>query len=65
MRCFSFEDENHLYTGQFVECREVLLHPNVLACGELDCIHVDNTLANLQVPNLLHEACKKINKIVR
>lgn len=56
----------HMYTGQFVESRSMLLSSAVLHYSErITDIYVDNTVAGLRQPYLLQQACSKIQQIVR
>lgn len=56
----------HFYTGQFNECRPILLSTITHHYrNQIHDIYVDNTMAALKSPDLLHRACNEIRNVIR
>lgn len=63
--CSTNTDSIHLYTGQFTQCREVILAPIVLRNKHrLNDIHVDNSMANFRRHGILSASTRGIQNIV-
>lgn len=57
-----------LYTGTFIQCHKVLMHPSIhkaIVKRQINAVYLDNTIAGISHLNSLDVACESIVHIIR